>query len=63
MSEREAEAGFGFPHSASFDAGSRLSDELASGAKRVAVKLTVEDGQGNLKTLSRKLEVPRRGAR
>ena len=28
--------------------------------KRIALKLTVEDGQGNVKTLSRKLEVPRR---
>ena len=28
--------------------------------KRIAVKLTVEDGQGNVKTLTRKLEVPGR---
>ena len=28
--------------------------------KRIAVKLTVEDGQGNVKTLSLKLEVPQR---
>ena len=28
--------------------------------KKIAVKLTVEDGQGNVKTLTRKLEVPGR---
>src|SRR5262245_38024854 len=38
-----------------------IGDKLSG--KRVTVKLTVEDGQGNVKTLSRKLEVPRRGAK
>jgi hypothetical protein len=26
--------------------------------KRIAVKLTIEDGQGNVKTLTRKVRIP-----
>jgi hypothetical protein len=37
-----------------FPVGRKLS------GKRIAVKLALEDGEGNLKTLSRKVEVPRR---